>query len=239
MMRDTAARTANVPVRALIWLASILLLACEAASAQGITVEPGATVSLGSGQIDLGCGNLVINGQLSIGTGSATGIRDVDISGGNLAGGSGTVSLSGNWTNSGSFAAGTGAVTVVDGCDTNTSALAGDNDFNDFSVTSSSGKLLNVAANSSHFFASSLTLQGVVGNLLQIRSSVPGVQVFFSLDAAGFQSIFAVDVADNNATGGQGLAPGAPGDSQSVDSGNNDNWFIDLLDLIFRGGFES
>lgn len=238
-MPDTASQKGFSPARRAKWLGGALALASSLASAQGITVQPGASLSLGNGQVTLGCGDLTVSGQVSIGAGSATGIRDVDISGGNLAGGSGTVSLSGNWANSGTFAAGSGVVRIVDGCATNTSSLAGDNDFNDFSVTSSSGKLLTVAANSSHFFASSLTLQGVIGNLLQIRSSMPGVQVFFSLDAGGSQTIFAVDVADNNATGGQGLAPGDPGDSQSVDSGNNDNWFIDLLDLIFRGGFES
>lgn len=209
------------------------------AKAQGVTVEAGAQLSLGNGQMSLGCGDLVVGGQVSVESGEATGIGTVDIPGGSLDGGSGVVSLSGNWTNSGSFTAGSGQVRVVDGCGFATSNLAGDNNFNDFSVTSTIGKLLAVAAGSSQFFASALTLQGAVGNLLLIRSSVPGQQVFFSLAAGGDQSIFAVDVRDNDASGGQALAPGAPGSYQSVDSGNNENWFIDLMDLIFRDGFET
>lgn len=227
--RSTAARTIAVLA---------LGIASNLAHAQGITVEAGAMLSLGGGQVSLGCGDLVIAGQVLVGSGAASGIRNVNIAGGALAGGTGAVSLSGDWSNSGTFTAGTGAVMVVDGCGTNTSLMTGDNDFNDFSVTSSSGKLLSVTADSSQSFASSLTLQGIVGNRVQIRSSVPGQQVFFTLQPGGDQTIFAVDVRDNNALGGLPLAPGAPGEYESVDSGNNDNWFEDVIDLIFRNGFE-
>lgn len=207
--------------------------------AQGIIIEPGATLSLGDGQVNLGCGDLEVGGLLSVGPGMASGIRNINISGGTVEGGSGLVSLAGNWTNGGAFTAGTGEVRVVDGCSLATSSLSGDTDFHDFSVTSASGKLLSVAAGSSQFFASSLTLEGVLGNLLRIRSSAAGQQVFFSLAVGGAQSIFAIDVQDNDASGGRTLAPGAPEDYDSVDSGNNENWFIDLMDLIFKDGFET
>lgn len=216
---------------------ALCLVSCLA-HAQSITVGPGASLSLGDGQLGLGCGDLTVEGLMSVGSGTAGGIGSVNIAGGSLSGGSGTLSLTGDWTNSGAFTAGTGEVRIEDGCGHSTSNLSGDNDFNDFSVTSASGKLLSVAAGSSHSFASSLTLHGVLANLLLIRSSVVGEQVFFSLAEGGDQSIFAVDVRDNNALGGQTLAPGAPQDSDSVDSGNNENWFIQLLDSIFRDGFE-
>ena len=216
--------------------------------AAGISVPAGGSLSLGDGNAKLDvvdrrylltCGDLVIAGEVSISAGNAAGINDVEISGGTLNGGSGTASLAGDWSNAGTFNAGTGLVQISDGCGSVASNISGDSDFHEFSVTTSIGKLLTMVAGSSQTFASSLTLEGMVGNLLQVRSSSPGQEVFFSLMPGGAQSISAVDVRDNNASGGLTLAPGAPGLYQSVDSGNNTNWFVGVLEELFRDGFES
>jgi hypothetical protein len=228
-LREIITRTAGVVA---------FLFATNQACAQGITVPSGATLSLGNGQINLFCGDLVVEGQVFIDSGAATGIRDVEIMGGTLTGGSGTLSLARDWLNAGSFNAATGAVGLGDGCGASSSALIGDTDFFEFSTTSTSGKVLLIEAGSSQTFASSLSLEGDPADRLLIRSSVPGQQAFFSLDTGGSQTIWAVDVRDNNALGGQALAPGSPGVFSSVDSGNNDNWFIALVGIIFEDGFE-
>ena len=99
------------------------------AQGQSVTVGPGASLSLDGGAMNLGCGDLTIEGQVSIGSGSAGGIGNIDISGGTLTMDAGAVSLSGDWRNSGTFSAGTGQVVIEDGCGLATSNLSGDNDF--------------------------------------------------------------------------------------------------------------
>ncbi len=222
-----------------IFLFAFFSLTSGTLLADGITVGTGDSINLNGGTLSLDCGDLVVDGQMLINAGTATGIGNVNIAGGQLTAGSGTVSLSGDWSNSGNFSSGTSVVRMVDGCGISESRLAGDNDFNVFSVTSTNGKLLEVKADSSQYFAAGLTLKGQEGTPLRIRSSVPGQEVFFSLEVDGQQSIFAVDVSDNNAEGGQPLAPGYPADYKSVDSGSNENWFNEILDLIFRDSFES
>ena len=73
-----------------------------------------------------------------------------------------------------------------------------------------------------------LTLQGAAGNLLKVRSTVPGTPA--KLNLLGTQNIRYVDVADNHGTG-LTLAPGLPSASNSVNSGNVFNWF-DVLPII-------
>jgi len=71
-------------------------------------------------------------------------------------------------------------------------------------------------------------LQGAPGNLLKVRSTVPGTPA--KLNLLGTQNIRYVDVADNHGTG-LTLAPGLPSASNSVNSGNVFNWF-DVLPII-------
>jgi hypothetical protein len=99
----------------------------------GITLPAGSTVKLNGG-------DLLIGGTMSNSAGTATGIDDLGVGvTGSLAGGSGTISLSGDWSNSVIFTAGKGKVQVVDGCGITQSNLNIDNDFYDFSVTSAVG----------------------------------------------------------------------------------------------------
>ena len=199
------------------------------AAAQGISVDSGASFALGDGSADLGCGDLSISGSVTLGSGTFTTMRNVAISAGSLSIGSGSMSLSGDWTNSGTVSAGSGLVALVDGCGTSTSTITGDTGFHDFSAITSGGRLLQLAAGSTQTFGNSIILQGSSANPLTIRSSSPGTETFFVLPDGGTQNIFGVDVADNNADGGQTLAPVAPEDVDSVDTGNNSNWFIAML----------
>jgi hypothetical protein len=65
-----------------------------------------------------------------------------------------------------------------------------------------------------------------------LRSTVPGQHAGLTLAPGGSQSIAFVDVADMDSSGGQTLAPGSADLYDSVDSGNNLNWFQGFLTQI-------
>lgn len=219
------------PFRLLRVCAALLLVwpgFLPSALSQTLTIQNGSSFNLGSGTLDSGCGDIRVAGSLAIGSGTARAVRNVDISGGDFTLGSGSVYLSGDWVNLGSFAAGTGSINVVDGCGSAVSRLVGNTDFYQLAVTSSSSRTLEPEAGSVQTFSNRLTLRGSGANLLRIRSSETGRNSFFQLAASGTQDIFAVDVADNDASGGQVLVPQPPAGAGSVDSGNNSNWFVRL-----------
>ena len=209
----------------IILLAVTILLVPGIGFSAGITVQSGASLSLGAGAINFGCTDLVVAGDFSISTGSITAANDVNISAGSVDAGSGDLSLSGSWLNSGTFAPGSSQVNIVDGCANSTSVIQGDTDFFDFFATSVSGKILRVTAASSQTFTNQLFLQGALGVPILIRSTIPGTQAFFNLVPAALQTIFSVDVQDNDARGGVLIAPGLPSDFNSINSGNVLNWF--------------
>lgn len=191
----------------------------------GLTIQPGAGISINGGGINLGCTDLVINGDLNLGSGYISETADIILSGGSLDAGTGTVILSGDWTNNGTFTSSASQVNIVDGCSSPSSLISGDNNFYSFSASSATGKELQLTAASKQVFANALSLQGATGMPLLIRSTSPGAQAFFELMPLATQNIAYVDVQDNNALAGSLLAPGLPAVSNSVDSGNNLNWF--------------
>ncbi len=208
-------------------LAGVLSLAPLTVHAQSITVQGGSTFSVGDGSVQLNCGDLTVAGDFTIAAGSAQTIRHVSISsGGDITVGSGLISLSGNWSNAGTFTPGTGSVEIVDGCGTTTTAMSGDSTFTDFSITTAVGRSLQVASGSSQVFTDNLTLRGAPPNYLSIRSSSAGVPAFFTLNFGASQDIFGVDVADNDASAQQTIAPRPPADFSSIDAGGNSNWFV-------------
>ena len=95
---------------ALKYLLAGALLSPSFLSAQSITVASGTLLSLGAGSIDAGCGDLSVAGTFSVGSGSANSLRNVAINSGTINGGSGSINLSGDWTNQGTFNAQTGSV---------------------------------------------------------------------------------------------------------------------------------
>ena len=110
--------------------------------------------------------------------GSVTGARNVVIqAGGSLNGGSGALSLAGNFSNSGSFSAGTGKVNFVDiaGC-APTGTISGSNSFYDLSfvTTSPGGKTYAFAAGSTQVINNVFTVRGTAAGALQLTSSVAG-----------------------------------------------------------------
>jgi hypothetical protein len=173
----------------------------------GLSVGAGSTVQLGNATLALGCNDLQIKPA------------------GTLKAQTSTIRLAGNWDNQGTFDPGTGKVFFEDGCGVaEVTSIAGNNTFFDLSITTSTKKRVQFAAGSTQTILDSLTLMGAPGNLLFIRSSLPGAQAFLNLVPGAAQHIDFVDVADNGATG-KHLVPFPPGAIQSVDSGNNTGWF--------------
>ncbi len=194
--------------------------------AQGISVSAGSAISLGSGAISAGCGDLTVAGTLNLNSGAVSLIDNVAISPGTINGGSGVLSLSGNWTNSGTFNAQSSQINIVDDCGTATSTITGDNAFYGFSATSSAGKQLQFEAGATQSFGSSLVLTGSGSTRLSVRSTSPGSPSLLLVADGASQTIQSVDVADSDASGGAPIARGTPASFNSVDSGGLVNWFV-------------
>ena len=132
------------------------------ALAGGLVMGLDSQIALGDGIFDLGC-------------------NDVEIQpGGLLSGQRGGVTLAGNWINSGTFEPGTSRITFVDGAGVCAGmwTIFGSNDFYDLSVLTSTGKALKLEPGSRQTVAHVGTFEGVLGNPLVVRSTVPGEQAF-------------------------------------------------------------
>lgn len=211
----------------------VLVLPSLGNAMMGIDVQPGASLTMGAGVINMHCRDLTVIGTISIDSGSFINIRNVDISGGHFNAGSGQLALSGNWINNGTFTPGTSLVSIQDGCSTTISRMEGNTTFFNFSAVSAVGKILQVAAGSTQVFLNSLTLEGGSGNPLVIQSDSAGNTVYFSLDPSGTQDIAAVDVSDNDASGGQLLVAGSLPGTESMNFGNLSNWSLALVSNQF------
>lgn len=218
--------------RRLVWnirlIFAILTLASVAQVQAGtVIVGSGAEMDTGQGQLVLGCNDLEIAGGLG---GHVAGTRNVSI----LAGGSlstDQLSLSGDWENHGHVEV-PGLVRWLDGCEVLVAQMAGSTDFLALEVSTTDGRMVRLQANTTQSVADSLVLQGAPDALLMLRSTVPGQHAGLVLAPAGSQSISLVDVADINSSGGQAMAPGSPELHGSVNSGNNINWFQEILSAI-------
>ena len=176
--------------------------------ASGLSIGAGSTVRLGDALLALGCNDLQIEPA------------------GELQAQASTIRLAGNWDNRGTFDAGIGTVLFEDGCVPNLSSIAGSNTFFDLRIITSTGKTVQFEAGATQKVLDGLTLMGAPGNLLVIRSSIPGQRAFLDVAPTASQLIDYVDVADNAATG-QFLAPGrTAAAAHSIDSGNNFRWFF-------------
>ena len=207
-----------------------LLLAAPGATAE-LAVGAGATFDLGSGVLDLGCGDLDVSGIFAAGTGSASGVRDLAIApGGTLQGERGSIELAGSWDNSGSFVGGTASVAFVDGCGTSSASVFGDTTFGMVSFVTSAGKTVFFEAGSTQTVTGALTLDGDPGARLVIRSTQAGSEAF--LDVSGSQTVSAVDVQDNHAVGSLLFV-----DPASVLGTNTVGWaFPGLVPSLSAGG---
>ena len=210
------------------WFVLIVLSAfvSGSASAAGITIGSGSSISVGSGAIHLGCGDLVNNGTLNLGSGVVDSANNVT-NNNQLNGDSGSLEFGGDWINSGGVIAGTSTVAVIDECSDGSITFDGSSEFYNLTMMTTEGKTVYLESGEEQAVANNLVFKGAPGNFLTLRSSTPGAKTFTSLDPGGTQLIDWVDVKDNHAEFPfQHIAPDLPGVFNSVDSGGNLRWFL-------------
>ena len=212
------------------WLRAVAAPTCLlfATGAYGsMTVPAGGAISLASGALDLGCTDISIAGNLQVGSARITTARDVTIQAGTtpdgtLDGGSGSITLAGNWSNSGAFIPGTSSVFFVDNPGgAASSTLSGNTTFYNLSLVSGLGKIYTFTAGTTQTILQTLAIQGTLAHPIQVASGVPGVQGFINLAPGGTQNISHVGVSDNWATG----QPLAPSLTSEGGTGNSRGWF--------------
>jgi hypothetical protein len=138
-----------------------------------VTTPSGGTVSVPtSGTLSLGCNALVVQGGFDVGPGQVNNTGNVNINtGGVLNGSSGTLSVSGNWSNSGTFNAGTGSVVFTDGCAAGARTFTGNTVFNNLTLTSTTGRNFVIPSGTNITVNGTLTLQGTPGQPISLTSS--------------------------------------------------------------------
>lgn len=219
-----ANRRAHVGICVVAIFIGVLLASVAQAS---ITIPAGGSLSLTSGAMDMGCTDITVAGNMQVGSAPVTGVRNVTIQAGTspdgtLDGGSGSITLAGNWSNSGTFIPGTSSVFFVDdsGCATS-STLSGNTTFNNLSLVSNIGKVYTISPDATQAVLQALTIRGTLSSPIQITSGNPGNPGYINLALAGTQNISHVGVSDNWATG-QHLAPLL---NNEGGTGNSHRWF--------------
>lgn len=147
-------------------------LLSSAAFAQ-LAVPSGATMSIPpGGSMNLGCGALDVLGTFNLSSGQISNAGNVSIGGtGIVNGGSGTIRVSGNWSNSGSFVPGASTVVMTDGCSPGNIQVTGSTVFNNLTMSSTNGATFVIPAGANITVNGTLTLQGTAGLPIQLISS--------------------------------------------------------------------
>jgi len=141
------------------------------ASASGITINPGAKVTLNGSQITT---------------------QDIEVKpGGSLEANSGAMSLFGNWQNQGTLTSGTSTIIFLG---SNSSTISNTNTFYNLTCTTP-GKQLNFTAGQKQTITNKLTLTGALNNLILLRSTIPTNQ--WDIDPQGERSVDYLDVQDS------------------------------------------
>jgi hypothetical protein len=154
---------------------------------------------------------------------------NLSINSGGLAAAGNTINVAGNWSNSATFTHGNGKV-ILDGP---SQTISGPTTFYKLQKTISSAATLTFAAGSTQTIGDSCTLKGAAGQLLSLRSSSTGNQWNIA-PAANKRDIQYVDVKDAN-----NQAPPSINPANSVNSGNNTNWFANLARKLYWHGATS
>lgn len=152
------------------------LSAVNSPATAAMDVPAGASISLPSGSvIDLACGDLTVSGSLVVGTATIGSVQNVAITtGGMLDAGSGTVNLAGDWSNSGQFLAGSSTVAITDACSLTSSQFFGNTTFNNLTIRSASGRVVNLAGGSVITVLGALEIVGASGQPVRVTSSSGG-----------------------------------------------------------------
>ena len=225
MIRRTVFWTPTKCLSLLFLFSSLAVITGTAAGEGQVIIGAGSQLDTGSGQVELGCASLTVAG---LAAGHLTGIENVELTSSAILETT-ELDFGGNWT-AATFQEVPGEVHWREQCDRTEGSLLGDNRFASLSVTTNSGVLRRLDADGEQTVTESLRLIG--GEMpLMLRSTVAGQSARLTVPLPATWSIRSVDVADINSSGGQGLAPGDPSNSQSQDSGGNSNWFLGAVAL--------
>jgi len=201
--------------------AGVLCVCFAGGALADFTVPTGAVVSLGGGNVDLGCTDVTNAGTLNIGTGSLAARNLAIPAGGVFRANQGSTAVAGNFSDAGTFNAGTGVVRFVDGCALNSAIVSGGTNFYDARFNSLVGKNYLFAVGTTQAVGHLLEINGTSPAPIQFRSTAAGQVAFINLSVAGTQSISHVGVSDVWATG-QALAPALTNEGGT---GNANRWF--------------
>ncbi len=147
--------------------------------------------------------------------------RDISLTDLTIAAGSsliapaGTLSVAGNFTNNGAFVHNSGTV-LLNGAN---QAISGSSTFQNLTKIGTGAATLTFPAGGTQTIAGMLSLQGVAGGLLSLRSSAPGTQ--WRIDPRGGRFLSYLDVQDARNLNPVIIDAAGTG---SVDAGNSTNW---------------
>lgn len=179
----------------------------------------GATASMSMGTGDLTAGDInQSDGTFSGGTGTITLSDDFTVSGGTFTSTSGTMFIADNFTHSGgTFTHNSG---TVDLNGTGGQTISGSTTFNNLTSTTAVARTLTFVAGTTQTILGDMTLQGAAGTLLSLRSDTPGVQ--WNIDPQGTRTVSFLDVQDSNNINATAISCV----NGCVDAGNNTNWVL-------------
>lgn len=165
-------------------------------------VPASAILSVDGGTINLACTDLVVAGTVQVATGNISNVRNLAIMpGGVVEGGSGLITVGGDWTNNGQFVAGTGTVRFLDLCSLTSATVTGSTTFFNARFVSAIGKTYQFAVGSTQTIAGVLEITGTAAQPIQFRSTMAGQVASINLLPSGVQQILHVGVSDVWATG--------------------------------------
>lgn len=159
-------------------LLAMFLIAPTLATAQ-LTIPPGGSFTVpANSTVDLACTDLNVLGSFTLGSGQIADAGGVTIAaGGSVSGGTGTLLVSGDWSNAGTFTPDASTVVFNDVCTSGPITISGISVFNNLTLTSSTGGTFVLPEGSNIIVNGTLTLLGAVGQPIQLVSSGSGTAV--------------------------------------------------------------
>src|SRR3989338_6782566 len=187
----------------------------------------GGDLTVSSGTLDISTQTLEVTGTLTINGGTLMATNGelhakshLNLASGTFHAPSATddtsFTVTGNWTKAGgaTFDNGTTGRLVLDGTD---QTINGSATFNELKKVVETARTLTFQNGTTQIISGALTLNGVSGQILSLRSSTTGQQ--WSINPQGTRTISFVDVKDSNNLNATNIAA-----SSGINSGNNTKW---------------
>ena len=192
----------------------------------GNSVSIAGTVGSAGGLTKTGAGTLTITGATAVG-------GSLDISAGTFVAPT-TLSVGGDFTNSGTYTHSNGTVTLIPTNSTKTANVIGSSNTTFYNLTNTTaGSTIKFKQGNTYTFANVLTLTGADGSPISLSSDTVGQQWLMTL--SGSASISYVKVADSGCVGGNTVGAS----STIYDYGNNGVCWNFPSPLLKQGGSDS